>query len=177
MILNYFTFLPAILMLNQDDFQLFSLPTCHPGAELRWCWTILPSYLPSWCLTKMLCNYFASYLPSRCWTKMIFELIYLPTYLTSRCWTKWCTNSAINLKTFKTKIATKHKFSCAKTVPLETIKYFVSVQRICSNLYVFLHHILYCIFNVCNEGETNITLCFSASYTVLYFRCLKGRYN
>ena len=33
--LNYFTFLPATLILNSDDFELFYLPTCHPDTELR----------------------------------------------------------------------------------------------------------------------------------------------
>ena len=160
-----------------NDFELFDLPTCHPDTELQRFWTILPSYLPSRCWTQMILNYLTFVPVNLILNSEDSELIYLPTYLPCRYWTKWCANAVINLKIFKTKIATKHKFSCAKTVPLETIKYFVSVQRICSNLYVFLHHILYCIFNVCNEGETNITLCFSASYTVLYFRCLKGRYN
>ena len=32
---------------------IFYLPTCHPGAELRWFWTILPSWLPSRCWTQI----------------------------------------------------------------------------------------------------------------------------
>ena len=97
MILYYLTFLPAILILKSDDFELFNLPTCQPDTELRWFWTILPSYLPypdtelRWFWTIL-----PSYLPSWYWTQMIlnyftflpiililnsdgFELFYLPT--------------------------------------------------------------------------------------------------
>ena len=54
--------------------------------------------------------------------------------------------AAINLKTFKTRIATKHKFACAKTD----------------------HQMI-------RKGTKNMleSVCFSASYTVLYFKCLK----
>ena len=57
-LLNYFKFLPAILILNSADFELFYLPACHPHAELRWFWTILPSCLPSWGWTYIIVNYF-----------------------------------------------------------------------------------------------------------------------
>ena len=98
MILNYLTFLPANLILNSDDFELFYLPTCHililnsddfelfylptyhPDTELRWFWTILPSYLSSWYWTQMVLNYF-TFLPAiLILNSNDFELFYLPTF-------------------------------------------------------------------------------------------------